>query len=137
MFPSRGHHESVKSGRPFVVRSFYVGENNGESFDVTAPLITYSRPNGTAPHGRDLLLDFYVSGVPGLVDDVEGDSGYTARVTVDGEAHTLSSWAPYAITGLTPGEHEIRLQLIAPNGEQAPGPFNNTVRTIRIEASQP
>ena len=164
MFPSRGHHESVKSGRPFVIRSFYVGASDGESFDPEAPVLTYSRPKGSAPHGQDLLLDFYISGVAGLVDDaasepgdtvrvaeggtastetewadhaIPGEAGYTVRLTLDGVAHTLRQWAPYAVRGLEVGQHEIRLQLIAPNGEQAPGPFNNTVRTIRIEATQP
>ncbi|HEY8432336.1 MAG TPA: hypothetical protein VIL20_28380 [Sandaracinaceae bacterium] len=130
VFPSRGHHESVKTDGAFAVVVFHYGApTEGFSFDPSAPLLTYSRPKGCNPAGERVLLDFYLSNV-----ELSRD-GHRVRYEIDGEGGEITEWVPHWIENLPIGEHTIRLTLVDAQGQGVPGPFNDTTRTITIAES--
>ena len=126
-FPSRGHHESVKTDHAFATVTFhYRSRTEGFAFDPSAPFLTYSRPKGCAPPGERILLDFYVRNTELSAE------GNRVRYSIDGVAGEITRWVPHWIENLAPGEHRIQLQLTSADGEVLPGPFNDTTRTIRV-----
>lgn len=132
VFPSRGHHESVKTPGAFSMVVFHVGQpTQGFSFDANAPLLTYSRPKGCYPAGDRVLLDFY------LTNTEIGEGGNRVHYDIDqgGLEGDITAWTPHWIENLPVGEHTIELSLVNAQGERMPGPFNDTTRTIRIAES--
>jgi len=131
VFPSRGHHESVKTDGAFATVTFNNrSATEGFEFDAAAPLLTYSRPKGCSTPGSRLLLDFYVANTELAAD------GNRVRVTIDDAvAANISTWAPHWIENLPVQSHTIRLQLVNGEGEPVPGPFNDTQRIIRVANS--
>ncbi len=132
VFPSRGHHESVKRDGAFATVVFHYGQpTEGFTFDRSAPLLTYSRPKGCNPAGERILLDFFLSNAELSAD------GTRVRYDIDdgGLTGDITSWDPHWIENLPVGEHTIRLTLVNAEGEPIPGPFNDTTRTIRVAAS--
>lgn len=130
LFPSRGHHESVKDAGAFAVVVFHYGHaTEGFSFDPAAPLLTYSRPKGCNVAGERVLVDFFVSNAT-LAPD-----GHHVRWTLDGRTGDITTWAPHWIDGLSAGSHELRLVLVGPDGAPVPGVFNDTTRTFTVAAT--
>lgn len=131
VFPSRGHHESVKTDGAFAMAVFhYRSQTEGFSLDANAPLLTYSRPKGCNPAGERVLLDFYLSNVELAAD------GHRVRYAIDDEVRgDITSWAPHFIEGLPAMSHTVQLQLVNAEGEVVPGPFNDTRRTIQVRES--
>jgi hypothetical protein len=130
-FPSRSWHESVKSKGAFVARTFYVNSKTGTPAitDTAAPMLTYSRPKGKyeGADARRVMLDFYVNNAE------LGADKYKVVATIDNKlTDTLTSWTPYFIEGMGDGDHTVKLQLIGPDNQPVPGPFNTTERTITI-----
>lgn len=123
-FLSRSYHESVKQPAAFVLKEFTMpGEGGVEGGDFSSdPTLFYSRPKGEykKSDGDKVLLDFYV------LNDGLSSSGYHVRATIDGQAFTLTKWAPYFIEGLELGDHTVRLELIDARGLPVPGPFNDS-----------
>ena len=132
VFPSRGHHESVKTAGAFATVMFhYRSATEGFTFDAAAPLLTYSRPKACNPLGERVLLDFYVSGAE------LGESAHRVRYSLDGRSADITNWVPHWIEGLSAGDHELRLQLIGPDGQPVAGPFNDTTRTFSVAQTCP
>jgi hypothetical protein len=132
MFPSRGHHESVKDGGAFAVVVFHVGSaTEGFQFDPTAPLLTYSRPKGCNPAGERVLLDFFVTNATLAPDQ------HRVRWTLDGRSGEITQWVPHWMDGLGEGEHSIQLTLVGADGNPVAGPFNDTTRTFTVSSSCP
>ncbi len=132
VFPSRGHHESVKEPGAFAVTVVHFRRaTEGFAFDAAAPLLTYSRPKGCNAAGERVLLDFYVSGA------TLGADAHRVRYTLDGRSGEITEWAPHWMEGLRAGEHTLRLELLAPDGSAVPGMFNDTTRTFTVAASCP
>lgn len=132
-FPSRSWHESVKVPSAFAATTFFVEDTAGTApADLDAPLLTYSRPKDSY-EGADadsVMVDFYVSNV-----ELE-EGGHTVRLSVDGEpVYDMTRWVPHYILGLPAGTHRIRLQLLDPDGQPVPGPFNDTEREIEVTRS--
>jgi hypothetical protein len=127
-FLSRSYHESVKNA--FLVTPLKVGDVvEGESPDLSAPHMFYSRPKGTYT-GKDtenLLLDFF------LVNTEISETGNKVIATIQDQEFTLTEWAPYVIKGLEKGEVKIRLQLVDADGNLIPGPFNDVTRTVTLK----
>ena len=133
MYPSRGHHESVKDPGAFAIFTF----NNHTAtpdfaFDASAPLLTFSRPKGCNVTGSEVLLDFFVSNAT-LAPDA-----FRVRYTLDGVAGEITEWRPHHMQNLALGAHEIHLELLNAAGEPVPGMFNDTTRTFTVaEACTP
>lgn len=130
LFPSRGHHESVKDAGAFAVVVFHYGHaTEGFTFDPAVPLLTYSRPKGCNVAGERVLVDFFLSNV------ALAPEGHHVRWTLDGRSGDITSWTPHWIEGLAAGSHELRLVLVAPDGTPVPGMFNDTTRTFTVAAT--
>ena len=128
-FPSREWHESIKEPGAFAMVTFHVGEADGNNTpEAGAPLLTYSRPKGeyAGEMAQRILVDYWVKNC------TIGPEDYRVRMRVDGNAQEFIAWEPYYLEGLEPGEHQISLDLIDPDGNPAPGPFNSTRRTITV-----
>ena len=132
-FPGWETHETVKTAGAYASVVFHVGAPSRDlNFNPRAPLLTYSRPKGRVEGaGADhILLDFYLANVPG---NQLGPRGYRVRPSIDGAAQAeLTAWAPYYIDHLPDGEHTITLELLGPNGQPAPGPFNRGEQRITV-----
>lgn len=129
-FLSRSYHESVKNANSVVVKKLEVGENpqDAQGLDMEAPTLIYSRPKGTYK-GKDtenLLLDFFV------LNTTLSETGHKVKATINGEAFTITEWAPHVIKGLPKGEVTIQLELIDENGKVIPGPFNTVTRKVTL-----
>lgn len=128
-FPSREWHESIKDPGAFAMVTFNVGEADGKNApDPNAPLLTYSRPKGeySGEDAKRILVDYW------LKNCTLGVSDYRVRLRIDGNAQEFIKWEPYWVENLGPGEHVIKLELIAPDGTVVEGPFNTTERTITV-----
>ena len=131
VFPSRGHHESVKRPGAFAVVVFHAGTRTaGFSFDAHAPLLTYSRPKGCNVSGERILLDFYVSNTQ--LSDSGSHVHYSIDDAIEGD---ITNWVPHWIEGLPSQQHTLHLTLTNAAGEPIPGPFNDTTRTFTVAAS--
>lgn len=131
VFPSRGQHESIKDAGAFQVLTFvYQTPTPGFTFDVRAPLLTYSRPKGCAVAGQRVLLDFFVANTTLAADGVK------VHYTIDGgTSGDIVTWVPHYIENLAVGEHTIRLTLVGADGQPIAGMFNDTTRTITVAES--
>lgn len=132
VFPSRNHHESVKTDGAFAVSTFHFrSASEGFEFDADAPLLTYSRPKGCNVAGERILLDFY------LTNAELSEDGMRVRYNIDGAlTGDITEWAPHWIENLPAmPQHTVQLQLVTADGEQVPGPFNDTTRTISVQDS--
>ncbi|SRR5579883_1083846 len=131
-FPSFSWHESIKSPGAFATRTFYVGTatHTNSANNLSGPLLTYSRPKGeySVADAAKVLLDFYISNAE------LGPNSYKVRPWIDGkQLQDITKWQAYYITGLGPGTHNIKLQLIAPDGSVVPGPYNSPSTEITIK----
>ncbi|MEZ4776659.1 MAG: hypothetical protein R3D00_26020 [Bacteroidia bacterium] len=133
-FLSRSYHESVKNTGPgavsYYLEQFQVGAFSGEKPDLSAPHMFYSRPKGVykGEEIKNVLLDFFLANVTLSPD------GYKVRATINGETFMLTEWVPYVMSGLTPGEVTIKLELLDAAGNLVPSPYNPVERTITLEA---
>jgi hypothetical protein len=130
VFPSRSWHESVKQAGCFAMETFYVKSKSGDPVDWKKPFLTYSRPKGeySGAGAKQIMVDFYVSNCE------LGKGKYTAKIEVDGTTQaTADAWQPYLITGLEPGQHKVKVTLVAPDGKPVEGAWNSTERTITVK----
>lgn len=129
-FLSRSYHESVKNENSVVVKKLTVGENavDENNLDVSAPTLIYSRPKGqySGKDTENLMLDFFV------LNTTLSENGNKVRATINGEEFIISQWAPHIIKGLPMGEVSIQLELLNPEGDLIPGPFNKVTRTVTL-----
>lgn len=130
-FLSRSYHESVKNKTSIVVKKLAVGSNPVDTIgiNIEAPTLIYSRPKGTYS-GKDtkrILLDFFV------LNTTISKSKNKIRAFINNQEFLISEWAPYAISGLPMGKTTIILELIDPEGNLIPGPFNKVKRTITLK----
>ncbi len=130
VFPSRAHHESIKTQGAFATVMFhYVSPTPNFTFDARAPLLTYSRPKGCNPVGERILLDFFVSNVELAAD------GARVHYEIGRARGDITSWVPHYIEGLRAGAHSVHLTLVGADGTPIAGPFNDTTREIRVAQS--
>lgn len=128
-FLSRSYHEGIKNKKAYHLSQFTVGDaGKTKEYDLKKPMLFYSRPKGEykGEDIKNILLDFY------LVNTELEENGNKVLADIDGTQFMLSKWAPYAIRGLKPGEHTIKLTLIDKNGKPVDAPFNPISRTIKL-----
>jgi len=130
IFPCRSFGEGLNKQNNFATTYFYVGKKNGSAAFLNDPYITYNEPTGVIKEQgtKPLLLDFYVHNCELSKD------GYKVQLHIDNSVHKeLYEETPYYIYGLRKGHHQIRLRLVDKNDELVKGPFNDVLRTIKVE----
>ena len=127
-FLSRSYHLSLKNEGAAELIQFTVGTPDQEPYDLSQPLLFYSRPKGSYDIGKkpDVLLDFYV------MNCQLSESGYKIKADIAGTDFTIDSWQPYIIQGLTEGNHTVTLELMDSEGNTVNSPFNPVTRNIEI-----
>lgn len=90
------------------------------------PLLTYNLPQGEyrGIDAADITLNFFVKGACLSRKD------YRVQYFVDGKRFLVHDCASRHITGLEPGKHTVKVQLIDTYGKVVPGPFNSVERVI-------
>jgi hypothetical protein len=132
-FLSRSYQESIKTKTAYVLKQIKVGDTKLPDYDLTKPLLFFSRPKGIyiGADTAKVLLDFY------LVNTVLSAKGNKVRATINGKAFMLTDWKPYLIEGLPMGESTIKLELVDKKGKVIDGPYNVTERKITLATSEP
>lgn len=134
VFASRPWHESFKNQGAFDQRTFHiVAPTPQNEINASAPLLTYSRPQGT--YGAEpIMLDFYLTNAPlhlNAQEDAKDDlHDWRIRCTVNGQSFVFDQWQPIYLKGFQPGQNWVQLELIDENGQPIDNRFNNTVRII-------
>lgn len=134
VFASRPWHESFKNQGAFDQRTFHVfAQTPQREVNASAPLLTYSRPQGT--YGAEpIMLDFYLTNAPlHLSAQADGNDTLTdwrVRCTINGQSFVFDQWQPIYLKGFKPGRNWLQLELIDAQGQPIDNPFNNTVRAI-------
>jgi hypothetical protein len=99
--------------------------------DPTKPLLIFPMPNGkTFREGEEVVIDFALANAK-----LKGDGGeYRVRYIVDdGEMQWIDKWEQVVLTGWTPGNHTIRVELVGPDGwPYRNGIYNVTTRELTI-----
>jgi hypothetical protein len=99
----RSNYESIKNGKAHYFSKVTIQERKVvKQTPITTPTIILINP--WAPvKGNTMLLDYFVANAP---------AGSSVLLDIDGEKHTLHDFQARRISGLTPGEHTLRLLLI-------------------------
>lgn len=140
-FPSRANHESVKTKGAFAVTPFWIGKKGDAKQDFTKKsLLVYSRPKGEykGEMANHVLVDFYVANVT-LAD---GKEHVNVTVTgpgidkpLDGKVEKFGT--PLYLDNLQNGSYEVKTELVDGANKLVEGPWNSTVRTIKIDHDAP
>jgi hypothetical protein len=137
VFASRPWHESFKNHGAFDQRTFHVyAQTPQNELNASAPLLTYSRPQGT--YGAEpIMLDFYLTNAPlHLISQADGRDDlhdWRIRCTVNDQSFVFDQWQPIWLKGFKPGRNWVQLELIDEAGNPIDNRFNNTVRVIDYE----
>jgi len=103
----------------------------GANVDLNKPLLLFNLPDGkVVSTDEEVVIDFSLANAT-----LKGDGGeYRVRYIIDdGEMQWLDHWQQLVLTGWTPGEHTIRLELIGPDGWPfRNGDFNVVTRKISV-----
>ncbi len=139
-FASRATHESVKGAGAIVVVDFYVGKKTTPAFDLSKPMLVYSRPKGDykGDMANHVIVDFQLQNVT----LAEGKEHVHVKVTgpgIDGakEADAVKFGPPFYLDNLQSGTYVVRLELLGADNKPLPGPWNQTERVIVIDRSAP
>lgn len=134
VFASRPWHESFKNQGAFDERTFHVfAPTPQKTPDPSAPLLTYSRPQGT--YGAEpIMLDFYLTNAPlhmtAQQDPKDDIQDWRIRCTINGQSFVFDRWQSIYLKGFQPGRNWVQLELLNEKGEPIENRFNNTVRVI-------
>jgi hypothetical protein len=102
-----------------------------EQVDAKKPLLIFNLPNGkTFREGEEVVIDFSLANAK-----LKGDGGdYRVRYIVDDEdMKWIDRWEQVVLTGWTPGNHTIRLELVGPDGwPYRNGDYNIVTRELTV-----
>jgi hypothetical protein len=139
-FPSRASHESVKTAGALFVTEFWVGKKGPPAFDITKPMLIYSRPKGDykGDHANHVLVDFYLANVS-LAEGKEHVHIKVSGPGIDGakEADATKWGPPFYLDNLQDGTYSVKLELLDASGKVMPGSWNSTERSIVIDHHAP
>jgi hypothetical protein len=99
--------------------------------DPNAPLLLFNLVDGTTfREGSEVVIDFSLANAKLKAEGGE----YRVRYIVDDdEMKLIDRWEQVVLTGWTPGEHTIHLELIGPDGwPYRNGDFNVVTRKIKV-----
>ena len=101
------------------------------SVDPSKPLLVFNLPNGkTFREGEEVVIDFSLANAK-----LKGDGGdYRVRYFVDDdEMKWIDRFEHIVLTGWTPGNHTIRLELVGPDGwPYRNGDYNIVTRALTV-----
>ena len=82
-------------------------------FNPQNPLLVFDLAKTTYRENEEVVIDFQLANAK-----LKGDGGeYRLRYIVDdGEMRWIDKWEQVVLTGWTPGNHTIRLELVGPDG---------------------
>lgn len=99
--------------------------------DLNKPLLVLNIPNGkTFREGEEVVIDFSLANVK-----LKGDGGdFRVRYFIDDDdMKWIDRWEQVVLSGWTPGNHSIRVELIGPDGwPYRNGDYNIVTREITI-----
>lgn len=102
-------------------------DDQGMQQSTSKPHLVYNEPYGNFRVGQPVLLDFYVFNA-----DI-GRDAYRVDLYIDGKKEeTLYEWAPYKLTNLSPGRHEVQLFLMDRSGNRLDEVFGEQKNTIMV-----
>jgi len=82
-------------------------------FNPKNPLLVFDLPKSAYRENEEVVIDFSLANAT-----LKGDGGeYRVRYIVDdGEMRWIDKWEQVVLTGWTPGNHTIRIELVGPDG---------------------
>ena len=88
-------------------------DNPDPHFNPENPLLVFNLAKNTVRENEEVVIDFQLANAK-----LKGDGGeYRVRYFVDdGEMVWIDKWEQVVLTGWTPGNHTIRLELVGPDG---------------------
>jgi hypothetical protein len=99
-------------------------------FNPQNPLLVFNLAKDAYRENEEVAIDFQLANAT-----LKGDGGeYRVRYIVDdGEMRWIDKWEQVVLTGWTPGDHTIRLELVGPDGwPYRNGDYNVTTRQLTI-----
>jgi hypothetical protein len=139
-FASRATHESVKTAGAMTVIDFYVGKKTTPAFDLSKPMLVYSRPKGDykGDMANHVIVDFQ------LVNETLADGKDHVHIKVTGpgidgakEADAVKFGPPLYLDNLQNGSYTVHLELLGADNKVLPGPWNIGERVIVIDHNAP
>lgn len=134
-FLSRSYHESVKNKDAGILLRFAIDEkgNYKKLENPTTPMIFYSRPKGdyVGNDTKNVLLDFYV------YNTTLSETGDKVRATINGNAFTISTWAPQFIQNAPMGTMKVKLELLDKDGKAITGENTVIERDVQLAQQEP
>jgi hypothetical protein len=99
--------------------------------DPSKPLLIFPLPNGkTFREGEEVVIDFALANAK-LKDD--GGEFRVRYIVDDGEMQWIDKWEQVVLTGWTPGNHTIRIELVGPDGwPYRNGDYNVITRELTV-----
>lgn len=137
VFASRPWHESFKNEGAYAQTTFHVFTATADNkVDTQAPLLTYSRPQGS--YGAEpVMVDFYLTNAPlhFVAQDNPADEiqDWQVRCTVNGDSFVIDRWQPIYLKGLKPGKNWVKLELIDEKGQPIENTFNSVARVVEYQ----
>lgn len=133
-FACRSWHESVKSSGSFKSVTIYVTDTSDAPHQDQEPptgasRLILNRPEGVylGSDGKAILIDFFLTGA------MSSDRSRGVRLTVNAASSVFDRWVPHIITGLPPGAHTFRLELLQADGSVAIGAPTAAEKSIVIK----
>ena len=117
----------------YDIVTFSVGYPSDENRPAPGlPLLTYNLPQGEylGIDGADVTLNFLVDGAQTCA------RGYNVQYFVDGKRQLANGCMTQHLTGMGPGFHRIRLELLDYRGNRVEGPFNAAERVILLSPAK-
>lgn len=106
-------------------------DDDDRTVDPQKPFLVFNLPNGkTFREDEPVVIDFSLANTK-----LKGDGGdYRVRYIVDDEEmQWIDRWEDVVLSGWTPGNHTIRLELVGPDGwPYKNGDYNVAVREFTI-----
>ncbi|WP_124635502.1 hypothetical protein [Taibaiella sp. KBW10] len=134
-FLSRSYHESLKNKGAGVLLRFAIDEKGAykKLENPKTPMIFYSRPKGdyVGNDTKNVLLDFYV------YNTTLSETGDKVKVTINGNAFTISHWVPQFIQNAPMGSMKVKLELIDKDGKNISGDHTAVERDVQLAQQEP
>lgn len=99
-------------------------------FNPQNPTLVFNLPKDTYRENEEVVIDFQLANAT-----LKGDGGeFRVRYIIDdGPLQWIDKWEQVVLTGWTPGDHSIRLELIDPDGwPYRNGNQNVMTRELRV-----